>query len=121
MSDKIKRLRNLPGSKTGKKKDPELTSFAKLVTDLQNIALSQQKSQSDTTAAIQNLSKIVMAATKDGFDVERIIIAINELKEKMVAKEAIRMPLDYTIDFERDKFGLMKTGIELNSVTKRLN
>lgn len=116
----LSRLKKLPGSKASGKKPTE-SELGALVKALQNIALSQQQSQTDTTAAIQQLSRIVMAATKDGFDVEKIIEAINNLKEKMAAKEAVTIPFDYKIEFERDAVGRLKTGIELNAVARKLN
>lgn len=120
MSDKIKRLRKLPGSKTITKQ-PTQSELGVLVKELQANALAQKESQADIAAAIKQLSAVVMAATKEGFDVSPIIEAIAGLKEKVAQKNAASTPLDYKINFVRDKFGLMKTGIELKAVTPTLN
>ena len=116
----LKRLSKLPGTKSTRPK-PTQSELGVLVKELQANALAQKESQDDIATAIKQLSQVVMAATGKGFDVTEIIEAIASLKDKVAAKNAASMPLDYRIDFERDKFGLMKTGIQLKAVPKRLN
>lgn len=116
----LNRLKKLPGTKSSKPK-PTQSELGVLVKELQANALAQKESQADIASSIKQLSLVVMAATKEGFDVTSIIEAINSLKTKVSEKNAASMPLDYKINFERDKFGLMKTGIELKAVTPTLN
>jgi len=114
----LKRLKKLPGTNVTSKK-PTQTELGVLVKELQANALASKESQADIAAAITKLSLTVMAATKEGFDVSAIIDAIASLKQQVAAKNAASTPLDYEINFERDKFGLMKSGIKLNSVGNR--
>ena len=116
----LKRLAKLPGSKASKKV-PKQSELGVLVKELQANALANKASQADIAASIKQLSLVVMAATKEGFDVTAIIEAITSLKTKVAEKNAASMPFDYQINFERDKFGLMKTGIQLKAVTPTLN
>lgn len=117
----LKRLAKLPGSKSTSKKPKTQSELGVLVKELQANALANKESQADIAASIKQLSQVVMAATKEGFDVTSIIEAIVSLKEKVAAKNAASMPFDYKINFTRDKFGLMETGIELKAVTPTLN
>lgn len=117
---KINRLKNLPGTKSSNKR-PTQSELGVLVKELQAIAMSQKESQADIASSIKELSLVVMSAAKNGFDVSKIVEAIVSLKERMAEKNAMGTPLDYEINFERDKFGLMETGIRLTAVTKTLN
>ena len=117
---KLDRLAKLPGSNT-KNKKPTQSELSILVKELQANTLAQQESQADIAAAIKQLSQTVLSATKEGFDVSKIVDAIGGLKDKVDAKSAASKPFDYEINFERDKYGLMKTGIKLNAVMRRLN
>jgi len=117
---KLDRLQKLPGSKVSSKK-PTQSELGVLVKELQANALAQKESQAEIAAAIKQLSDIVLLATKEGFDVSEIVNAIKGLKDKVEAKNKSSAPLDYEINFERDKYGLMKTGIKLNAVSRRLN
>ena len=120
MSDKLKRLAKLPGTKKSKPK-PTQTELGVLVKELQALTLAQKSSQADITSAIKQLSQTVLAASKEGFDMSQIVGAIEGLKEKIAEKNAMSTPLDYEINFVRDKFGLMETGIKLTAVSRRLN
>ena len=117
---KLGRLKKLPGTVTTTKK-PVVSDFEKLVKELQALTMAQQNSQAETVEAIKQLSKIVLSASKDGFDVGKVIDAISGLKEKIAEKDMSIRHIDYKIDFERDKFGLLKTGIHLKAVTPTLN
>jgi hypothetical protein len=117
---KLDRFKKLPGSKTSVKKAAP-SELSILVKELQAITSVQQQSQADIAAAIKQLSQVVMSATKEGFDVSKIVDAITGLQNKVEAKNARQMPLDYQINFDRDSNGLMKTGIKLVAVPKRLN
>jgi hypothetical protein len=95
------------------------TDSSELVAQLKAIAEEQKNSKDSITKAINQLSKVILMAAEEGFDMAAVIEAINGLKGQM--SESTRMPTDYQIDFERDKHGLFKTGIKLSAVPKRLN
>jgi len=116
----VKRLQKLPGSKTVSKK-PTQSELSILVKELQAITMAQQESQADIAASIKQLSHVVLSAAKDGFDVSKIVDAIAGLKDKITEKGAMGTAFDYEINFERDKFHLIKTGIKLSAVSRRLN
>lgn len=113
----LKRLKKLPGSKDTSKK-PTQSDFEKLIIELQANRIAQKESMESTADALKQLSQIVLSASKEGFDVSKIIDAIGELKNTMLAKVAMA-PIDYKIDFERDRNLLMKTGIKLTAVPNR--
>lgn len=116
----LNRLKKFDSAKTksAEKKQPSV-DFGQLVKELQAIAISQQTSQKAITKSIDQLSKVVLLASEEGFDSADIVNAINGLKDRMAEKH--RIPADYRIDFERDKHGLFKTGIKLSAVPKKLN
>lgn len=95
--------------------------FAQVVKELQAITMAQQESQESITKAINQLSKVIVMATDEGFDVTAVVAAIDGLKDKLSEKEKMKILVDYQIDFDRDKHGLMKTGIRLSAKPQRLN
>lgn len=119
---KLERLKTLPGAKASVKEKPAptATDLGQLVKELQSITMAQQSSEESITKAINQLSKVVLMASEDGFNMTEIVNAINGLKDMMAEKH--RAPFDYEIDFERDqRTGLMKPGIRLSAVPKRLD
>jgi len=115
----LNRLKKLPGSKTSGKKKTEPDSVSPLLEGLKAIKLAQQDSNTDVVEAIKQLSKIVIQASENKFNPDPVINAINELRDLIRLK--MLNPLDYKIDFERDGAGRLKTGIELNAVSRKLN
>lgn len=113
---KLNRLKNLEGSKTTGTKPQESTSFAEVVEQLKAITMAQQASQEAVTKSIDQLSKVILLAAEDGVDVSAVVKAIEGLKEQMARKN---QPLDYEINFERDKNLLMKTGVRLTAHPSR--
>lgn len=117
---KLKRLAALESAKvTGDKPKPKADPMAPLMQALQAMHAANKNSQDDMTKAIDQLSKVVVTASENTFDPQPIIAAVQELKDMIKFK--VMNPPDYSIDFDRDKFGLMKTGIELNAKKPRLN
>lgn len=107
-----------------KKKDNsvQVKGFAELVEELKSISVAQQKSHEDVTRSLNDIAKLIVMA-EDNPKVDKIIAAINDLKETIAKKNAMpKLPSDYVIDFERDKNLLMKSGVRLRSVpNKTLN
>ena len=119
---KLDRLKNLPGAKVSGKEKPALKAadLGQLVKELQAISMAQQNSEESITKAINQLSKVVLMASEDGFNMTEIVNAINGLKEMMVEKH--RAPSDYEISFERDeRTNLFKTPIILSAKPKRMH
>jgi hypothetical protein len=80
---KLDRLKNLPGAKVSGKEKPALKAadLGQLVKELQAISMAQQNSEESITKAINQLSKVVLMASEDGFNMTEIVNAINGLKE----------------------------------------
>ncbi|MCP4487741.1 MAG: hypothetical protein GY820_10555 [Gammaproteobacteria bacterium] len=116
-SSKLKRLKSIAGSETTV--DEQLVRVKELegITDL-----LKEKGKEDTAVqkkllmAIDNLGKVILASDPD---LSTIVEAITSLKLQVA--QDIKPPMDYTINFERDKHGLMKSGISLKAIPKRLN
>lgn len=120
MSDKIKRAQALSSAKSSVKTNKvQVEGFADLVDKLQKISVATQKSHEDVMSAIQQLSQVIVMAGEDAPDMAPVVSAIKSLEARMMEKKVI--PMDYVLNFERDKFGLMKSGIELTARQKRLN
>ena len=119
---KLKRLSKLPGSKTSKQsQSTKLEGLEQLVSQLQEIAAGQQMAAAETQNQIKQLSLAVLQIADKNVDVTPIVEAIQALSDKIDAKEQARMLMDYEITFDRDKYNLMKSGIKLSSVPKKLN
>ncbi len=125
MSEHLKRYKNLPGAKSTPKDTPaqpvKLAGFEELVKQLQEMTAASKQSQESLTKSLEQLSAIVASTAEQGVDMAGVIDAINGLKDKLAEKETIKMPMDYEIHFERDRNLLMKSGIRLTSVPKKLN
>jgi hypothetical protein len=80
---KLDRLKNLPGAKVSGKEKPAstVTDLGQLVKELQAITVAQQSSEESITKAINQLSKVVLMASEDGFNMTEIVNAINGLKD----------------------------------------
>lgn len=122
-NDKLKRLQGLSSAKTTtNSKSVKVDGFGELVKELQAITASQQKSQESLVKSLNDLSKVILMAGEEGMNVDSIVEAINGLKDKLAEKEQMpKLPMDYEIHFERDRNLLMKSGIRLKSVPKKLN
>lgn len=112
---KLNRLKKLDGSKTTEV-TPKDTSMAQVVEQLKAIAMAQQESQEAVTKSIEQLSKVILLAADEGVDVSAVVKAIEGLQEQMARKS---QPLDYEINFERDKNLLMKSGVRLTAHPSR--
>lgn len=122
MSGKLDRLKGLEGSKTTSKEKPvKLDGLDQLVAELRAMNLAQKQSQESLVNSLNQLSKVVVMAGDDGVSTDSIVEAINGLKDKLAEKVAPKLPSDYVITFERDKYALMKSGIRLTSVPRKLN
>lgn len=123
MSDsKLERLKKLPGSKTSQQsQSTKLEGLQDLIAQLKVISEGQARSHQEVKKSIDQLSLAVLNIADNKVDVTPIVDAIQKLSDKIDAKEQAKNLLDYRIDFERDKFNLMKSGIMLTAVPKRLN
>lgn len=119
---KLNRLKGLSSAQTTKQDESvEIAGFADLVKQLEQMTAASLASNQALAQSLQTLTQTVSMATKDGIDLSGVTAAINDLKTKMSEKKTIKMPQDYVIHFERDKYNLMKSGIRLTSVDKKLN
>lgn len=119
---KLNRLKGLSSAQTTKQDESvEIAGFADLVKQLEQMTAASLASNQALAQSLQTLTQTVSMATKDGVDLSGVTAAINDLKTKMTEKKSIVMPKDYVIHFERDKYNLMKSGIRLTSVDKKLN
>jgi predicted HAD superfamily Cof-like phosphohydrolase len=123
-NDKLKRFQNLPSAKVTEKdsaKPVKVAGFGELVEQLEAMTAASVQSQESISKSLAELTQIVAAAAKDGVDIGAVVDAINGLKDKLAEKDKIKMPTDYVINFDRDKHGLMKSGIRLTSTQRKLN
>jgi hypothetical protein len=120
MSDKIERAKRLSSAKTTEvSKNVKVEGFEKLLKELQAITVANHKSQEAITKSLNQLSQVIVMSGQEGIDMKVLVDAIDSLKGSMGAKA--NPPMDYVVNFDRDKYGLMKSGIQLNSKPKRLN
>jgi len=119
---KIKRAQGLASAKTTtQSKTVKIDGFKQLVDELKSITLAQEKSNASLSKSLNQLSQVILTASDSGVDLDSVVKAIDSLKEKLTEKNMPHLPSDYEIHFERDKFNLMKSGIKLTSVQRKLN
>lgn len=115
-----KRLSQLPGAKTEKKtQHMTIAGLGEVVEELKKITMAQQTSQAAITKSIDTLSKVVLNAQDKGIALPAVQEAVTALQKAMQQKASA--PHDYVITFDRDKNLLMKSGVRLEAVPKRLN
>lgn len=120
MSSKIERAKQLASSKTTvESKNVKVQGLEEFIKDLHAMAVASQKSQDAMTKSINQLSQVIVMTAEEGPDMESLLEAVKGLKEGMEAKSAVAP--DYVIKFDRDRNGLMKSGIQLNTVKRTLN
>lgn len=122
-NDKLKRFKNLPSAKSTEKdsaKPVKVAGFHELVKQLQEMTAASLQSQESIVKSLETLTAQVSQASKDGVKLDGIVDAINALRDQLVEKDQMRTPADYVINFERDKHGLMKSGITLKATPKPL-
>lgn len=120
---KLDRIKKLESAKTTtNEKRVKVDGFHELVKELKSITMTQQKSHESLSKSLNQLSQVILSAGENGLDTDNIVDAINGLKDKLAEKQTPRIPMDYEITFERDNnTKLMKSGIRLTSVPRKLN
>ena len=120
MPSKVDRLAKLPGSKTTKqKKDVEISGLNDVVAQLGQMSDSNRELQIALIKQLQQLSQIILTASKQGSDMSGVETALERLIDKIDRPRGA--PMEYQIDFERDRNHLMKPGIRLRPVRSKLN
>lgn len=120
MSSKIERAQRLSSAKTSvDSKSVKVEGFATLVEDIRTLAAANQQSNEKMSKQLNQLSQVILTTGEKGADMSYVIEAIDKLREEIANK--VQSSPDYVITFDRDRNGLMKSGIELKSAKRTLN
>lgn len=117
MSDKLNRLKNLPMAEVEKDlKHVKLEGLEQLVQEMKQMTAATAASNKALISALQDISKGLTAGKSTG-DTESILAAIQELVIKV--QPDMTEPTSYKVNFDRDRNGLMKSGITFAPVQSK--
>ena len=118
---KLDRVKKLDSSKTTvQETNVKIAGFADLVKELQAATLANQQSHAELIKSMKQLSQVlVMSQDNEMIDLTGVEKALANLQTKMGEKKENH--IDVLIDFDRDKYGLMKSGIRMHSNKPKLN
>lgn len=120
MSSKLERAKKLGSAKvTETASTVNVKGFAELVAKLEAMKVANLKSQEAITKQLNQLSQVILMSSEEGLDITPLVEAIKSLEAKIDSKTTVAP--NYVIEFDRDRNGLMKSGIELNVKQRRLN
>ena len=107
MSNKLNRIKKLPGAESSVDfKRVKLMGLPELTNEMREIANQAKEATAEITKMFQALAS-ELTKDKSSKDMNLILKSLQSLEKTIAAKTS------YTIHFERDKQGLMKSGIKL--------
>jgi len=112
---KLNRLKKLPGAvSTVKTNRVKVEGLTELLEELKAKSSAKDNSQQKILEAIEQLIRSLVSTKPQNTDTSEIVKAIKQLKMEVINNTL--PPVDYRVDFERDKNNLMKTGIKLTAM-----
>ena len=117
MSDKLDRLQKLPGAKAKKDlKYVKVEGLQEIMAEMKKMTALAASSNKELIKALQDISK-TLTDGKSPADTQEIIAAIQTLMVKVQPTDT--GPISYQVDFDRDRNGLMKSGITFAPVQSK--
>ncbi len=109
MSERLKRLRALPGSVSKPKPKPALSSLELATNDLKKLLEEQSRERKELTQTLKQLSVSLVSGNAGSVDLEAVVKSIEALTKSLAVTTGGG---DYKLSGKRDSNGL----IELNSI-----